>query len=149
MTARQHAVQGQTGLRFERPDRRRGYRVDPGFQTRFRTTLLGFAVMIIMAVALLTFAVRWVVDHPASVPTSPWVPAAAFGVSVAIVALSFRLADRISHRYCGPVRRISATLEAAQRGERPRPIHLRQSDEFQELATAVNATLRSLGVMDD
>ncbi|HKJ25243.1 MAG TPA: hypothetical protein VKB65_10505 [Myxococcota bacterium] len=149
MAARQHAADGQVGLLFDRPDRRRGYRVDPGFQTRFRTTLLAFAVLIMLAVALLAFAVRFVVDHPAALPTSIWVPLGLFGLAVAIVALSFHLADRISHRYCGPVRRISATLEAARRGERPRSVQLRRNDEFHELAETVNATLRSLGVLGD
>jgi hypothetical protein len=148
MSARQHAAEGQIGLVLDRPERRQGYRIDPAFQTRFRTTLVAFAVLIMLAVALLAFAVRWVVDHPAALPTSPWVPGAFFAAAVAIVAVSFRLADRISHRYCGPVHRIAATLEAARRGERPRPIQLRRNDEFHDLAERINATLRSLGAMD-
>jgi hypothetical protein len=146
MTTRQHA---EAGLRFERPNRRGGYRIDPGFQTRFRTTLLAFAVLIMVAVSALALGVRWLVAHPGAMPTSAWVPAALFAVAVAIVAVSFRLADRISHRYCGPIRRITNTLEAARRGERPRPIQLRVNDEFRELAETVNATLRSLGALGD
>lgn len=130
-------------------DRRQGYRIDPEFQSRFRATLLAFSVLILTGVALLTSGVLWIVQNPEAVPTSLWVPASMFGLAVAIGMMIFYLSDRISHRYCGPVYRISNTLEAARRGERPATIRLRKGDEFQALAETVNATLRELGAMDD
>jgi hypothetical protein len=48
-----------------------------------------------------------------------------------------------SHRFCGPVYRILKELEAVRRGERPGPIRLRRSDEFRELAQALNATFEA------
>ena len=146
MTARQHSA---AGVAFGRPDRRQGYRVDPDFQIRFRTLLLAFAVLVMVAVAALALGVRFVVANPQALPVGAWVPGVLFGVAVGIVALSFHLADRISHRYCGPIRRITATLETVQQGGRVRPIELRRSDELRELAEAVNATLRSLGALED
>jgi len=148
MTSRQHAVRTRLGMLLWRADRRRGHRIDPGFQTRFRTLLLAFSVLILLAVGLLATSVRWVVENPDAVPTSPWVPGGLFALALGIGLAIFRLSDRISHRFCGPVARICGTLEAVQRGERPAEIRLRKGDELHELAEAVNTTLRRLGALD-
>lgn len=134
---------------FRRPDRRKGYRIDPAFQSRFRATMLAFSVGILMMTALLAGGVRHVVEHPESVPLSPWVPAGFFALALAIGGVVFHLTDRLSHRYCGPIHRITRTLEAIGRGERPEPIRLRRNDEFQELAANLNDALRKLGAMED
>ena len=49
MSARQHTIRTQLGLFLRRAERRRGHRIDPAFQTRFRTVLLGFSVLILRA----------------------------------------------------------------------------------------------------
>lgn len=138
-----------TVIPFRRHDRRQGYRIDPAFQSRFRATMLGFSVGILLMTALLVGCVLYVVENPSSVPQSPWVPASLFALAAAIGGIVFHLADRISHRYCGPVHRISRTLEAIERGERPEPIRLRRNDELHELATVLNDALRKLGALDD
>lgn len=148
MTSQQRAARMHLGLLFGRPDRRRGYRIDAAFQTRFRTMMLTFSVLILIAVALLVTGVLYVVQNPESVPTSLWVPGSLFALALGIGLSIFYVSDRISHRYCGPIRRISNTLEAVQRGERPAAIHLRRTDEFQEFAAAINATLSKLGALD-
>jgi len=149
MTTRSHADLLQVDVLARRPDRRQGFRIDPDFQTRFRTVLLASSVLTLVVVAGLGMGVHWAASHPDSLPTSPWVPFVLFGVAPLVVLGLFHLSDRISHRYCGPIRRISDTLEAVRRGERTRPIQLRQKDEFHELAESVNAALRSLGALED
>jgi hypothetical protein len=148
MTSRQDAIRTQLGLFLRRADRRRGHRLDPAFQTRFRTMLLAFSALILVAAGLLATGVRYVIENPDTVPTSAWVPGTFIALALCIGVAILRLSDRISHRFCGPIRRICATLEAVQRGERPPAIRLRKGDEFQELAEAINATLRRLGVLD-
>lgn len=132
-----------------REERRQGYRIDPAFQSRFRTLMLGFSVAVLGMTALLVAAVLHVVEHPESVPASPWVPGGLLALAVAIGGAVFYLSERLSHRYCGPAHRIAATLRAVARGERPQPITLRRGDELQELAAALNDTLRRLGAPDE
>jgi len=149
MTSQERAARMHLGALFGRPDRRHSYRIDAAFQTRFRTMMLAFSVLILLAVALLVTGVLHVVQNPESVPTSPWVPGSLFALALGIGLSIFYVSDRISHRYCGPIRRISNTLEAIQRGERPAAIHLRKNDEFHELAAALNATLKKLDALDE
>lgn len=134
---------------WRRRDRRRGYRIDPVFQSRFRVRMLAFSVGILLMTAILARGVVFAVENPAALPVSPWVPGSLLVLVLAIGGAIFHLSDRLSHRYCGPVHRITRTLEAVQRGERPRPIRLRKGDEFQDLAATLNDTLRGLGALDE
>lgn len=129
-------------------DRRRGYRIDPAFQSRFRLRILGLALVVATLAMLLSRGVAWVVAHPERLPESLWVPAALAGLGVLASAVILGLCDRLSHRYCGPTWRLLRTLEAVRRGERPEPVRLRHGDEFQDLAEELNAVLRHLGAMD-
>lgn len=131
-----------------RADRRRGHRIDPAFQSRFRLRMLGLALVVATLCMLLSRGVSWVVAHPESLPESLWVPATLAGLGVLASAAILGLCDRLSHRYCGPAWRILRTLEAVRRGERPEPIRLRRGDEFQELAEELNGVLRQLGALD-
>ncbi len=128
-------------------DRRRGHRIDPAFQSRFRSMMLAFSILILLMVTVLARAVLYVVVNP-DVPVSLWVPASLFALAAGIALVVFYLSDRFSHRYCGPVYKLSITLDAIQRGEHPAPIRLRKHDEFQELAAKLNETLQQLGAMD-
>lgn len=129
-------------------DRRQGHRLDPAFQSRFRAIMLAFSVMVMVMVGAFAKGILYLAMNPQSIPVSPLVPIALFGVSGAIGIAVFYLSDRISHRYCGPAHRLTMVLDAVQRGQRPEPIRLRKDDELQELAAKLNETLQQLGAMD-
>ncbi len=132
-----------------RPDRRQGYRIAPEFQSRFRLLMLLFAFVIALMFTSLSATVAHGLENPGFFPRSGWVPLGFLTVSVAMGLVIIRLCDRISHRLCGPMVPILRTLEAVRNGERPPPIRLRRTDEFQELAEAVNRALARLDALDD
>ncbi len=139
------------GLQASAPaeaNRRELIRVDAEFQNRFRALLLGFALLILLFAAGLSLSVSYFVTNPGLLPISAWIPAAVGIISLAGCFFIYKLCDRISHRYCGPLVPILRALDAIRRGERPPPIRLRARDEYQRLATALNETFQSLGAMD-
>ncbi len=140
------------GLQVSAPaasrDRRELLRVDAEFQNRFRTLLFAFALLVLLFAAGLSLGVSYFVSHPGLLPLGPWVPACLVMIALGECIIIFRLCDRISHRYCGPTIPILRTLDAIRLGERPPPIQLRTHDEYHGLATALNETFQSLGVMD-
>jgi hypothetical protein len=125
---------------FKRDERRQTYRIDVGFQNRFRRTVLALALLTTAMTGLFSASVLYIVTNLDTLLDHLWVPVAFFALSWAFGGLIFYLCDRLSHRFCGPVYRILKELEAVRRGERPGPIRLRSGDEFQELAEALNAT---------
>jgi hypothetical protein len=129
-----------------RQDRRRGYRVSPQAQGRFRAQVLGLALAVSLIALGLTTATTYLVDHK-HLLDGPMVP---LWLALTILALCggiVRLCDRISHRVAGPAHRLRCTLEAVQRGETLQPVVLRDGDELKDLAEVLNATLQQLGVM--
>jgi hypothetical protein len=136
------------GAVLTRRDRRQGHRIDPAFQSRFRAIMLAFSVMVMVMVGAFSKGILYLVTNPQAIPVTPLMPIALFAAAGAIGIAVFYLSDRISHRYCGPARRLTMVLDAVQRGERPEPIRLRKNDELQELAAKLNETLQQLGAMD-
>ena len=130
-------------------DRRGSPRIDAEFQGRFRIAMLAFAVGLVALVALVLSIVMQMLRNPGLLPPEVWVPVIGLASAGGIAFLIYYVCDRLSHRYCGPVHRIVRQLEAIEAGERPRPIRLRENDEFQELVERLNATLVRLGAIDD
>ncbi len=129
-----------------REDRRRGYMVSPQAQGRFRAQILGLALVVSLIALGLTTATTYLVDHK-QLLDGPMVPIWLALSTLVLCAGIVGLCDRISHRVAGPAHRLRCTLEAVQRGETLRPVVLRDGDELQDLAEALNATLQQLGVM--
>ena len=128
-------------------DRRQSFRVDAGFQNRFRIRILALA----LAISLLGTVVML---GAAAATLLPAFSEHRLLMQIGILALALGegfmilyLCDRLSHCYCGALLRIQRTLEATRRGERPDPIRLRGTDEFLEIAEALNVTLVELGAM--
>ena len=131
------ATRSLRDCRLPRPRRQTGaqVRVDAEFQNRFRALLLGFALLILLFAAGLSLSVSYFITNPGLLPISAWIPAAAGAISLAGCFFIYKLCDRISHRYCGPLVPILRALDAIRRGERPPPIRLRAHDEYHRLAT--------------
>ena len=127
-------------------DRRRSYRIDPKFQNRFRAAMLAFAIAVLLLAKITSLGVAYSAAHPVEYL---WPPIWWALLSIPGAILIFYLSDMLSHRLCGPVFIMTRTLEAVRRGERPKPIQLRQKDEFRDLADALNATLVALDAMDE
>ncbi len=130
------------------PNRRGLIRIDAEFQNRFRALLLGFALLILLFAAGLSLSVSYFISNPGLLPIRAWIPATVGVISLGGCFFIYKLCDRISHRYCGPMVPILTAIDAIRRGEHPPPIRLRTHDEYHRLAKALNETFQSLGAMD-
>lgn len=123
-------------------NRRRRYWIDARFQGRYLGTILLLEVGVATVSSLFTLAFAFVLMSAEFEAGSSWGQTFVMFVSM-LIAVGFALAwlgVRTSHRIFGPVYRIRKSLEAVRAGEIPGPIHLRNKDEFQELASDLNAT---------
>lgn len=73
-------------------------------------------------------------------------PMALVGLGAAAVVLPFYLWGlvRLSHRFAGPVTRLKRVMQVAADGGPVDPVHFRNDDFWQELATAYNSLLLRL-----
>lgn len=73
-------------------------------------------------------------------------PMALVGIGAAVVVLPLYLWGliRISHRFAGPVTRLKRVMQVAADGGPVDPVHFRNDDFWQELATAYNSLLLRL-----
>lgn len=148
MTSQEAATHTQAAVRTQRhTDRRKGLMVEPGFQNGVRVKILGMAFAVAATTLGLSKIVSYLVGHP-SLFDNPMVPLLLAATPLVLCGAIVRVCDRISNRVAGPAYRVRCALEAVQRNERPDPIRLREGDEFQDLAAALNATLQQLGAMD-
>ncbi len=58
-----------------------------------------------------------------------------------LIFIAFVFTVFATHRMAGPIRHMEKVLQGCLRGERPKPIRLRKTDEFQELAELINRVL--------
>jgi hypothetical protein len=58
-----------------------------------------------------------------------------------LIFIAFVFTVFATHRMVGPIRHMEQNLQARLRGERAKPIHLRKTDEFQDLAKLINEAL--------
>jgi hypothetical protein len=151
MTAHEAATHTQSAVRSarrpDRPDRRKGLIVDPGFQNRARVKVMGLAMAVVTTALVVMKVASYVAARPVLLD-NPLMPLLLAATPLLLCAAIVRACDRISNRMAGPAYRLRRTLEAVQRGERPEPIRLRKGDEFHDLADALNAALQKLGAMD-
>jgi hypothetical protein len=149
MSVQQAADRVQVGLSPAQEERRTSHRSDPAFQNRYRLALMQLVLVALIPAAALSLFVSHAVRHPEVFLDSPWVPLATAVLTVLVAGWIVRRCDKVSNRYCGPTFRLMRTVEAIRRGERPRPVHVRKNDEFEQLVQHLNAAFIQLGVMDD
>jgi hypothetical protein len=58
-----------------------------------------------------------------------------------LIFIAFVFTVFATHRMVGPIRHMEKNLQSRLRGEPPRPIRLRKTDEFHELANLINRVL--------
>ena len=58
-----------------------------------------------------------------------------------LIFIAFVFTVFATHRMVGPIRHIEKTLQSRLRGDPVKPIHLRKTDEFQNLAKLINRVL--------
>ena len=58
-----------------------------------------------------------------------------------LIFIAFVFTIFATHRMIGPIRHMESNLRACLRGEPPKPIRLRKTDEFQDLAKLINEAL--------
>ncbi len=58
-----------------------------------------------------------------------------------LIFIAFVFTVFATHRMAGPIRHMERILQGCLRGEPPRPIRLRKTDEFQDLADLINQVL--------
>lgn len=149
MSVQQAADQVEIGLSPAREERRKSHRSDPSFQNRYRLALLQLVLLALIPTVALSLFVNHAVQRPDVFLDSPWVPLATAVLTVALWAWILRRCDKISNRYCGATYRLTQAIEAIRRGERVKPVRVRQDDEFEPLVQLLNATFTQLGVMDE
>ncbi len=130
------------------PTERRIYRIDPDFQDRFRRHVLAFALALAGIALLFALGVRYVLSW------APLISSLAGPVLLVIAAVAtgagmLHLCDRFSNRCCGPIYRIIRILDAVRDGQPPQLITLREGDEFQDLARALNEVLPLIQIKAD
>ena len=126
-------------------NRRRRYWINASFQRRFLILIVTLEFNVLAAAALLPIGLTYVLMNPKFNTMPVWeVFSALIGVVVLTVGFLVFLTIRFSHRICGAAYRIQKSLEALGRGENPGAIHLREGDEFQELADAFNKAFQSV-----
>ncbi|MBI4386761.1 MAG: methyl-accepting chemotaxis protein [Elusimicrobia bacterium] len=143
---------------MENRDKRKTYWILPDFQKRFlirHLMLVGGSVLVTAAIVLafifwqdhfLRAQFFMVTDQVGQEPVvlSRWqivLPGIILTEALVLIFTS-ALGLAYSHRLAGPIYRIKKTLEAVHRGESVSEVHLRERDEFKELADAVNRILR-------
>ncbi len=58
-----------------------------------------------------------------------------------LIFIAFVFTVFATHRMVGPIRHMEQNLRACQRGGPPKPIRLRKTDEFQDLAKLINEAI--------
>ena len=58
-----------------------------------------------------------------------------------LIFIAFVFTVFATHRMVGPIRHMERILRACLRGEPPKPIRLRKTDEFQDLAKLINEAI--------
>ncbi len=127
-------------------NRRRRYWINPPFQRRFLTRILLLELIVVVATAILSLYLALLLLSPA-IETGPrWTGILTGYVLLTIIvgAVLIYLGIRVSHQICGRVHHIRQVLEQIRRGGESRSIQLRESDELQDLAKEINATLDHL-----
>ena len=124
-------------------NRRRHYWINPSFQSRFLTRILILEVIVIMVTALLSLFLALLIVSPAIQTGPTWGGILTSFVLLTLVmgVLLVWLGIRVSHRICGPVHHIRQVLKSIREDGATRTIQLRNTDELQELAEDINATL--------
>jgi hypothetical protein len=149
MSVQQAADQVQIGFSPAGEERRKSHRSDPSFQNRYRLALMHLVLLALIPTVALSLLVNHAVQHPDVFLDSPWVPLATAVLTVGVWVWILRRCNKVSNRYCGPTFRMMKAIEAIRRGERVKPVGVREDDEFEPLVQLLNATFIQLGVMDD
>ncbi len=144
-----HQITAELGLATagRKQDRRQSFRVDAGFQNRFRIRILGLALAISLLGTVVMLGAAAATLLPAFSEHRLLMQIGILALALGEGFLILYVCDRLSHRYCGALYRIQKTLEAIRGGKRPDPIRIRSGDEFGDLADQLNATLVELGAM--
>lgn len=131
--------------------KRRQYLVDPQYQLRFATRVLGVLFLIAVLAAAAASFILWYNLYENSLYDQTTLIASLSAIACTIlveliiaIPIVFFLGIRHTHRVVGPITRIKATLEAIGNGDYSKRIHLRDSDVLIDVAKSINTMAETL-----
>ena len=127
---------------------RKQYMVKKGFQVRFMTTIIVAMVLVALITGMsIYYAVMQTLTtqlHGENLALIKYSISSKIFIRSLLLILSIAiLSVFISHRTAGPIYKFEQIILELARGKEVPEIKLRKSDEFYELASAINSLIRS------
>ena len=135
---------------MKKDNRRRRHWIDPNFQTRYIRNILLLELLVAAITALLTLGGALLLMNP-HIQAGPQWRHMMFGFAGLVAVLGIALiyvGVRVSHKLSGPVYHMRRVLREIREGKPPKPICLRDGDEFMDLAQDINDTVEFLNKED-